>query len=161
VFGILAIVFASLNALGNAAGVAQSIFMRSTLLAPAATEPDPAFDAMRAMMIASTKIALGQGSVMLVMDGVLFVIGILLLKRHDLGRRLAIGWAVAAFVVLVGRALAFELVLMPALAPVMAPLQSSFMAVWTRLSTYGVLVFLAVFPVSLLVAASRLRRELS
>jgi hypothetical protein len=41
------------------------------------------------------------------------------------------------------------------------PFNFGFMAVWTRLSTYGVLAFLASFPTSLLVASSRIRRELA
>jgi hypothetical protein len=173
VFGILSIVFSSLNGVGNALAIVQAVIVRSALAANMPVDATESFEQMRAMTTASSSLAFGQGIAMLVMDVVLLTIGILLLKRNDLGRRLAVGWAIAAFVVLVARAVAFEIVLLPTMAPLIDKFQhlsqsgggslidGRFMAIWMRFGTYVSLLFMAVFPTCLLAAAPRLRRELA
>jgi hypothetical protein len=100
---------------------------------------------------------------MIAMDIALFVIGVLLLQRRSAGRIGAIAWAVAALVVLVGRAAAFEIVLWPRLRGFYDGMRAGpgagAGAFWSsdafvRTGTYAPLLFMAIFPVCLLVGMS-------
>ena len=166
--GILSIVFSVLNALGNGLAIAQAAFSARLFASPgfgggASASPDAeaSFNAMREYTSTAMRVGAGEGGLMVVMDIALFTIGILLLKRSEAGRKAAIGWAIAGVVVLALRAAAFELLLWPAYARMLAGMGTSgsggfggTMSGFARAGTYGSLLFMAIFPTCLAVILS-------
>lgn len=116
---------------------------------------------MQAVMDATLKITISHGIAMVVMDIALVVVGILLLQQKELGRKLAIAWAATAFVVLIGRAISFELVLAPVLDAFMKGLATQggaqpmanqgLFSVVARAGNYLSLGFMAVYPMALMI----------
>lgn len=161
-FGILGIVFAALNAVGNALSIVQATVHSSAFDSADMPSAIPNIDGMRAVLAASNRLSIGTGLVMLVMDAALIAIGVHLLKRSELGRKLAVVWASVALVVLIGRAVAFEVLLLPSVNRLMTdtmnglgqsklPFDSGFFSLAARAGTYVSLGFMALFPVALLV----------
>jgi hypothetical protein len=115
---------------------------------------------------AAMKLAAVQGGVMVLLDIALFTLGIMLLQRREIARKGAIAWAIAALVVLIGRAAAFELVMWPKLRRFMDGMNeglaaaggsggpAGFFGLFTGFAHAGQcvsLVAMAVFPLCLLV----------
>lgn len=170
VFGILALVFSSLNAAGNALSIVQAAFSSSVTMPPPTSTATPSAIEMHEAIVdyteAAMKVAAVQGGVMVLMDVALFTLGILLLQRREVARKGCIAWAAAAFVVLVGRAAAFEIVLWPKLRRFMDGMSegfasaggsggpAGFFGLFTGFAHFGQyisLVAMAVFPICLLV----------
>ena len=164
-FGALGASFAALNAIGNGFSILQVLFQRSAMShqSHGAGSEDLA-QSMRqldGMVEATTKLTISNGIAMIVMDVALIIISVMLIQRRDLGRKLAIAWAVTAFAVLIGRAISFELIMVPALSHFMSGMGSNgggtafsdqtfnWVARGGNLLSLG---FMALFPISLLVA---------
>lgn len=149
-FGVLSIAFGGINLLSNALTFAQYALMH-------AWEPMRSIPSTE-LTDSTMQLGLGQAVVMSVMDISLLAIGVMILKRSDRARRLAIAWSFVALVVLLGRALAFEALVMPALEHFMASTRATGVigdfALLTRLSTYVSLGFMAVFPVAMMIGMS-------
>jgi hypothetical protein len=164
-FGILSVVFSCINALGNVGGVLQGALAQRQLasVGSSGVSIDEHMRQMSDYVDAVYRVAAVQGGVMVLMDIALFVIGILLLQRREVGRQLAMAWAVMAFVVLVGRAAAFEIVLWPRFSAFMqssvgAGRPSGFfgmMDTFAHVSAHLSLLVMAIFPVCLLVFMTR------
>lgn len=170
--GILSIVLAAVNGLGNGVTIIQGILF----------DPSASFDAMKKdaspemaasmaemarLATASTRLAVAQGLAMIVMDVALVVVGVLLLRQRGSARSLAIGWSLTALAVLVARAVAFEVMVMPFAGGALAMMPrvggsagtdfASTATTWMRLSTHGSLGFMTIFPVALLIAMLSVR----
>lgn len=172
VFGILSIVLAAVNGLGNGISILQGIlFDPSASFDAVKRDASPEMAASMAEMArlatASIRLAVAQGLAMIVMDVALVVVGVLLLRQRSSGRSLAIGWSLTALAVLVARAIAFEVMVMPFVGGALATMSpaggapgidlASTATIWMRLSTHGTLGFMAVFPIALFVAMSSAR----
>lgn len=157
-FGLVSVVLGAVYGVWSVVAVLQAALMSGMSTVP----PAPAGDAeaqvlsenARRLMEASVRLELRQGSVMLVMNIVLVVAGTLLFHNREVGRRLLIGWSIAALFVLLGRAAAFELVVFPLTMSTFSAAAKGMddytgtMRLMMRASTYGGLLVMAVFPVT-------------
>lgn len=158
IFGLVSIVLGAVYGMWAAVGVLQAAMMSRMTgappFAPGDAEAQALSESSHRLMEISARLELVQGSVMLLMNVVLVVAGVLLLQHRDAGRRILIGWSIAALLVLLGRAAAFELVLFPLATGTFAAATkgmddyTSTMRVMMRASTYGALLVMAVFPVA-------------
>lgn len=165
-FGVVAIVMAVLNGLGNV----FAILMAALEGAGGATTPAPAalaplattLQALAEQAAMARKVNAVEGGVMLLMDAALIVVGILLLQRRELGRVSAIAWAITALAVLAARAVAFEIFLWPKIQRVFASILSApampsafgFMGSFAHVSSYLSLLGMALFPICCLCVMS-------
>jgi len=172
VFGILGASFGGLNLLYNVYSIIQGVlqmrqFERMTTQTTSGPGPGGGPSPFGALNMseffeANLKITISHGIAMMVMDVAIIAIGVLLIQRKEIGRKLAIAWAGLAIIVLIGRALSIELWLMPHLDKFMGsmskgvsengfPNSTVFSAV-ARVATYIGLAILAIWPITLLVA---------
>ncbi len=165
---ILGIVFGTLNLLGNALAIAKAVFSARVFADSSGSPPEMAatMQAMHEMVAVSMRVAIAEGSAMIAMDLALIALSIVLLQtRSEVARKAAVVWSFAAFAVLVGRALLFELVVMPVATRVVSSMASGMasgpglggldmsttMGLYARAASYVSLGFMAVFPVVVLV----------
>jgi hypothetical protein len=157
-FGLVSIVLGSVYGVWSGVAILQAAMMlrmRTPSFASGEAEVQATLERTRALMETSARVEIAQSSVMLVMNVVLVVAGVLLLEGSETGRRVLCGWSVAALFVLVGRAIGFELVIFPMMTSALAAAsrglmddQAGRMGAFMRLSTYGTLLVMAVFPVT-------------
>jgi hypothetical protein len=164
VFGILGLSFAGINLIYNGFGIIQSILQQRQFarMGSEGGAQSVAMSGMQEMLDATIKLTIGSNVAMILMDIALVVVGILLLQRKDIGRKLAIAWAGLGLIVLIGRAVSFEIILMPHLERFMgeiskgasadSPLGNGLFSAFARVGTYLSLGFMAIWPVTLLVA---------
>lgn len=167
VFGILGISFGAINLLYNAVGILQAILQMRQFerlsTTPSASPGGAPFSegAMQGMVDASLKLTLAHNTAMILMDVFLLAVGVLLLQRKEIGRKLAIVWAGLGLIVLVGRGVSFEIILMPYLDQMLSSignasenpmLSGGFFSVFARGATYIGLGVMAIWPITLLVS---------
>ena len=169
-FGILAIVFASVNALGNVVGILQAAVGARQFAEfgaagpPGSPDMDAQMAAMRDYAGIAFKVSAAEGGLMILMDVGLFVIGLLLLQRREGGRKAAIAWSIAGLFVLALRGALFEVLVWPRFERVLdgsgaggggSGAGGGFMGMmsgFAHAGTYVTLLFMAIFPVAMLVA---------
>jgi hypothetical protein len=163
--------FAGVDALSNVWTVLQSALSASRLRSGYGSVPgaSPDTEAMLSALRDYTELGLRVGAVqagvMLAMSVALFVIGLFLYQRREIGRKAALVWSVVAFFVLAGRAVVFELVLWPAFERFMEVSKigalsgvsryGGWMGGFARGGTYLTLLFMAAYPIVLLVLLTR------